>query len=45
VVKLFNAVRAAQIKAEEAQKQVKQKGVVGMTNREEKGKVPSSLPL
>ncbi|KAI5842942.1 Rrp15p-domain-containing protein [Morchella snyderi] len=36
VVKLFNAVRAAQIKAEEAQKQVKQKGVVGMTNREEK---------
>lgn len=45
MVKLFNAVRAAQIKAEEAQKQVKQKGVVGMTNREEKGKISSSFPL
>lgn len=45
MVKLFNAVRAAQIKAEEAQKQVKQKGVVGMTNREEKGNISSSLPL
>lgn len=41
VVKLFNAVRAAQIKGEEASRQVKQKGVVGMGAREEKGRLPN----
>lgn len=41
VVKLFNAVRAAQIKGEEASRQVKQKGVVGMGAREEKGRSPN----
>ncbi|KAI5786473.1 Rrp15p-domain-containing protein, partial [Peziza echinospora] len=35
VVRLFNAVRAAQIKGEEAQKEVKG-SVIGMKNREEK---------
>ena len=36
VVKLFNAVRAAQIKAEEAMKSARQEGVVGMRQREER---------
>ena len=36
VVKLFNAVRAAQVKAEEAAREVKSKGVVGVGRREEK---------
>ncbi|KAF1991200.1 Rrp15p-domain-containing protein, partial [Aulographum hederae CBS 113979] len=36
VVKLFNAVRAAQVKGEEAQREVRRAGVVGMANREEK---------
>jgi hypothetical protein len=36
VVKLFNAVRAAQVKAEEAMRAVKNEGVVGMQKREEK---------
>lgn len=36
-MKLFNAVRAAQIKGEEEARRVKQKGVVGMGAREEKG--------
>lgn len=44
VVKLFNAVRAAQIKGEEASRQVKKKGVVGMGAREEKGKFLNSPP-
>lgn len=39
MVKLFNAVRAAQIKGEEASRQVKQKGIVGIAARGEKGKV------
>ena len=37
VAKLYNAVRAAQIKGEEAAKGVKKDGVVGMTNRDAKG--------
>lgn len=44
MVKLFNAVRAAQIKGEEASRQVKKKGVVGMGAREEKGRLPNSPP-
>ncbi|KAF2203775.1 Rrp15p-domain-containing protein [Delitschia confertaspora ATCC 74209] len=36
VIKLFNAVRAAQVKAELAQKEVKKEGVVGMKKREER---------
>lgn len=36
VVKLFNAVRAAQIRGEQAAKEERKKGTVGMTNREEK---------
>ena len=36
VVKLFNAVRAAQVKGEEAAKEARQKGVVGQGRREEK---------
>ncbi|PCD41584.1 hypothetical protein AU210_004132 [Fusarium oxysporum f. sp. radicis-cucumerinum] len=36
VVKLFNAVRAAQVKAVEAEKGVKKEGVIGMKKREEK---------
>ena len=36
VVKLFNAVRAAQVKAEQAAKEERKKGTIGMTNREEK---------
>jgi fusion and transport protein UGO1 len=38
VIKLFNAVRAAQVKAEQAEKQAKATGVVGMAKREEKVK-------
>ncbi|KAF2731866.1 Rrp15p-domain-containing protein [Polyplosphaeria fusca] len=38
VIKLFNAVRAAQVKAEQAEKEARQKGVVGMGAREEKVK-------
>lgn len=37
VAKLYNAVRAAQIKGEEASKEVKKDGVVGMGNRDAKG--------
>ncbi|CAH0059011.1 unnamed protein product [Clonostachys solani] len=36
VVKLFNAVRAAQVAAVEADKGVKKQGVIGMNQREEK---------
>ncbi|KAK1825873.1 Rrp15p-domain-containing protein [Podospora conica] len=36
VVKLFNAVRAAQVKAAEAEKVVKKDGVVGVKRKEEK---------
>ncbi|KAF2140117.1 uncharacterized protein K452DRAFT_299516 [Aplosporella prunicola CBS 121167] len=36
VVKLFNAVRAAQVKGEEAARQSKKTGVVGMGKREDK---------
>ncbi|KAF2265274.1 Rrp15p-domain-containing protein [Lojkania enalia] len=38
VVKLFNAVRAAQVKAEQAEKEARQQGVVGMKAREDKVK-------
>ncbi|KAK7509349.1 Rrp15p-domain-containing protein [Phyllosticta citriasiana] len=36
VVKLFNAVRAAQVKGEQAAREAKKTGVVGMDKREEK---------
>ncbi|GAB0135477.1 hypothetical protein EsDP_00003813 [Epichloe bromicola] len=36
VVKLFNAVRAAQVKAIEAEKDARRDGVIGMNNREAK---------
>ena len=36
VVKLFNAVRAAQVKGEEAAREARQKGLVGQGRREEK---------
>jgi Rrp15p len=36
VVKLFNAVRAAQVKGEEAAREARKKGTVGYANREEK---------
>ncbi|MCJ1365903.1 hypothetical protein MMC16_005028 [Acarospora aff. strigata] len=36
VVKLFNAVRAAQVKAEEATREARKQGVVGVGRREEK---------
>lgn len=36
VVKLFNAVRAAQVKAQEAERAAKQEGIVGVKRREEK---------
>lgn len=36
VVKLFNAVRAAQVKATEAEKDSRRTGVIGINNREEK---------
>lgn len=38
VIKLFNAVRAAQVKGELAEKEARQQGVVGMAKREEKVK-------
>ncbi len=36
VVKLFNAVRASQVKAEQAAKEERKKGTIGMAHREEK---------
>lgn len=36
VVKLFNAVRAAQVNGEEAAREAKQQGVIGIQNREER---------
>ena len=36
VIKLFNAVRAAQVKGEEAAREARQKGLVGIGKREEK---------
>jgi len=36
VVKLFNAVRAAQVKAEQTAKEELKKGTIGMAHREEK---------
>ncbi|KAK4197719.1 Rrp15p-domain-containing protein [Triangularia verruculosa] len=36
VVKLFNAVRAAQVKASEAERAVKREGIVGVKRKEEK---------
>lgn len=36
VVKLFNAVRTAQVRAEQAAREERKKGTVGMANREEK---------
>ncbi|KAF8472047.1 Rrp15p-domain-containing protein [Kalaharituber pfeilii] len=36
VVKLFNAVRAAQVKAEEVAQEARKNGVIGMGNREQK---------
>ena len=36
VVKLFNAVKAAQVRGEEEMRRVKREGIVGMTNREER---------
>ncbi|KAF2111285.1 Rrp15p-domain-containing protein [Lophiotrema nucula] len=36
VIKLFNAVRAAQVKAEAAEKEARAQGIVGMKAREEK---------
>lgn len=38
VIKLFNAVRAAQVKAEQAEKEAKAQGVVGIAKREEQVK-------
>ncbi|KAF2677637.1 Rrp15p-domain-containing protein [Lentithecium fluviatile CBS 122367] len=38
VIKLFNAVRAAQVKGEQAEKEAREKGLVGMAKREEKVK-------
>ena len=35
VIKLFNAVRAAQVKGEQAEREARMKGVVGMSKREE----------
>lgn len=37
VARLYNAIRAAQVKADEAAKVAKKEGVVGLKNREEKG--------
>ena len=37
VVRMFNAVRAAQVKSEQAQAEVKKKGIIGVGNREQKG--------
>ncbi|KAL1302945.1 hypothetical protein AAFC00_003264 [Neodothiora populina] len=36
VIKLFNAVRAAQVKSEQARAEAKKEGVVGMSQREER---------
>lgn len=36
VIKLFNAVRAAQVKGEEAAREARQKGLIGIGKREEK---------
>jgi len=36
VIKLFNAVRAAQVKGEEAAREARKQGTVGVVNREEK---------
>jgi fusion and transport protein UGO1 len=36
VIKLFNAVRAAQVKGEQAEKEAKSQNVVGLAKREEK---------
>ncbi|KAI9675844.1 MAG: hypothetical protein M1829_003270 [Trizodia sp. TS-e1964] len=36
VVKLFNAVRAAQVKGEEARREAKKSGIIGTSRREEK---------
>jgi len=36
VVKLFNAVRAAQVKGEQAAKEERKQGTIGMSHREEK---------
>ncbi|KAF1948272.1 Rrp15p-domain-containing protein [Byssothecium circinans] len=38
VIKLFNAVRAAQVKGEAAEREAREKGLVGMSKREEKVK-------
>ena len=38
VVKLFNAVRAAQVRAEQAAKEEQKKGTIGMAKREDKSK-------
>jgi len=38
VIKLFNAVRAAQVKGEQAEREAREKGLVGMSKREEKVK-------
>lgn len=38
VIKLFNAVRAAQVKGEEAEREAREKGVVGLGKREERVK-------
>ena len=39
VVRMFNAVRAAQVKSEEAQAEMKKKGVIGVGTREQKGRL------
>ncbi|KAF1968770.1 Rrp15p-domain-containing protein [Bimuria novae-zelandiae CBS 107.79] len=38
VIKLFNAVRAAQVKGEQAEREAREKGLVGLDKREEKVK-------
>ena len=43
VVKLFNAVRAAQVRSEEAYKEEREKGTVGRKEREEKAKEMSKM--
>ena len=43
VIKLFNAVRAAQVKGELAEQQAKDQSLVGMAKREEKVKEMSKL--
>jgi len=39
VVRMFNAVRAAQVKSEEAQAEVRKRGVIGVGSREQKGRL------